>query len=243
MATHDDSSRAEAPEGDTPPADTVWRSETSRYFRRPGGWWWAALLGVPLTLALVSAGLAAPAAPLIAPPTTSATPVASPPGAPPATPGPSVTPDTVPSPTPSTPAPAATPPESATSTTPASPPPPCDTVAAKVKKVAGTGQIRFGYKSQKPTKKGLAAIAAAATLLKACPTVAVTIRGFADLTGPAKVNKKISVKRASTVRSRLRALGVTNALTVTGLGDKHSVAKNSSAKGRAANRRAEIVIP
>jgi OOP family OmpA-OmpF porin len=116
-------------------------------------------------------------------------------------------------------------------------------VAAKVKQVAGKGQIRFGYKSNKPTKKGRAAIAAAAKLLASCPTLAVTIRGYADLTGPAKVNKKISVIRAKAVRTQLRALGVTNDMTVKGLGDKHSVANNSSAKGRAANRRAEIVIP
>jgi OOP family OmpA-OmpF porin len=119
----------------------------------------------------------------------------------------------------------------------------CQTLAADLKKVAGSGQIRFGYKSSTPTAKSRAAIAAAARLLTACPSVTVTVRGFADLTGSAKVNKKISVTRAQSVRTQLRALGVTNQLTVTGLGDTHSVANNSSAKGRAANRRAEIVIP
>ena len=232
MATQDASSRAAAPEGQPPPADIVWRTETSRYLRRPGGWWWAGFLGVPLALALTGAGLATANVTPIAPPTASA-------------PGPVLS--SAPSLLPSTPTPvpsAATPADGGPSATSAVPPSTaCDTVAAQVKRVAGKGQIRFGYKSNKPTKKGLAAIAAAAKLLTACPSVSVTIRGFADLTGPAKVNKKISVKRATTVRRQLLALGVTNELTVTGLGDKHSVAKNSSAKGRAANRRAEIVIP
>ncbi len=235
MATHEDSSRADAQEGDTPPADTVWRTETSRYFRRPGGWWWAAFLGVPLALALTSNSLATVT-------TASGT-------SPHQAPAPGSTAAPIPSATPS-PLPATSTPTSAgstgtgPSTTPSSTPTTaCDTLAADLKHVAGTGQIRFGYKSNKPTPTGLAAVAAAARLLTSCPSVTVTVRGFADLTGPAEVNKKISVRRAQSVRTHLRTLGVTNQLTVTGLGDTHSVANNSSAKGRAANRRAEIVIP
>lgn len=231
MATHENPSRADAQEGDTPPADIVWRTETSRYFRRPGGWWWAAFLGVPLALALTGSSLATVTAPIgTSPhqspaPGTTATPLSS----------------AVPSPAPSTPAPTSlTPTDPGPSTSPSDA---CQTLAAELKKVAGTGQIRFGYKSNKPTTKSRAAVAAAAQLLASCPSAAVTIRGFADRTGPAKVNKKISVTRAQSVRAQLRTLGVTNELTVKGLGDTHSVANNSSAKGRAANRRAEIVTP
>lgn len=231
MATHETPSRADAQEGDTPPADIVWRTETSRYLRRPGGWWWAGFLGVPLALALTSSSLATATAPFGTSPHQ--------------VPGPGVTSSppasAAPSPLPSTPAPTSS---SSTDSTPSTAPSDaCQTLGAQLKKVAGTGQIRFGYKSNKPTTKSLAAVAAAARLLTACPSATVTIRGFADLTGPAKVNKKISVTRAQVVRTQLRSLGVTNQLTVNGLGDKHSVANNSSAKGRAANRRAEIVTP
>ncbi|MBU3975584.1 OmpA family protein [Propionicimonas sp.] len=109
--------------------------------------------------------------------------------------------------------------------------------------MAGKSQVRFSYGASNLTKKAKIAIGAAASMLRACPQVPVLINGYADRSGSAKANKLISKDRAQAVRKRLRSLGVKNPMTVKGFGDHHPIAKNSTAKGRAANRRVVILIP
>jgi outer membrane protein OmpA-like peptidoglycan-associated protein len=203
-----DSARADSPQRQT---------KNSRYVRPPGGWWWAAFLGVPLILALVSSGSFAVAF---------------------------HSPDTVMSASPM-PTPAPSPDAASVSVppTPVTPDADCASLETRVAQVAGKSQVRFAYKASKLTKKAKAAVAAAASLLKECPTVPVLVNGYADRSGPATVNMLISKDRANAVRKRLRSLGVKNPIAVKGLGDRHPIARNSSAKGRAANRRVVIQIP
>jgi outer membrane protein OmpA-like peptidoglycan-associated protein len=119
----------------------------------------------------------------------------------------------------------------------------CTTIESRVARVAGKSQVRFSYGASNLTKKARTAIASAASILRACPQLSVLINGYADRSGTAKDNKLISKDRAQAVHKRLRSLGVRNSMTVKGLGDHHPIAKNSTAKGRAANRRVVILIP
>lgn len=82
-----------------------------------------------------------------------------------------------------------------------------------------------------------------AQILKKYPENVLTIRGYTDNTGSAKVNEKLSYQRAAAVRDRFVANGIpANTITVIGMGPKNPVAPNTTAEGRAKNRRVEIEI-
>lgn len=71
----------------------------------------------------------------------------------------------------------------------------------------------------------------------------VAVGGYTDATGAADHNKKLSQQRADAVRSLLVEEGVAEErVTAKGFGDASPVADNSSAEGRAQNRRVELVI-
>lgn len=69
-----------------------------------------------------------------------------------------------------------------------------------------------------------------------------TIEGHTDSTATVAYNQQLSQRRAAAVKSRLVAAGVAAArLTVSGFGASRPVATNSTAIGRAQNRRVELV--
>jgi outer membrane protein OmpA-like peptidoglycan-associated protein len=68
------------------------------------------------------------------------------------------------------------------------------------------------------------------------------IRGHTDSAGDPERNRSLSARRAESVRQALIDLGLPAAsLTAVGLGADHPIADNSTATGRAQNRRVEIV--
>ncbi len=72
---------------------------------------------------------------------------------------------------------------------------------------------------------------------------AIIIQGYTDSLGPSVVNEALSLRRAEAVRDFLTTQGVAaESMRVEGLGAKRPVAGNSTADGRAQNRRIEIVI-
>ena len=72
---------------------------------------------------------------------------------------------------------------------------------------------------------------------------AITIEGHTDSMGPDAYNEELSLRRAEQVRGFLLSRGVPpERLTVRGLGEYRPVASNSTAEGRANNRRVEIVL-
>ena len=72
---------------------------------------------------------------------------------------------------------------------------------------------------------------------------AVVIVGHTDSKGDPKYNIDLSKRRAESVRNFLVAGGIPgNKLRVVGMGAKEPIASNSTDKGRALNRRVEIVI-
>jgi peptidoglycan-binding protein ArfA len=79
--------------------------------------------------------------------------------------------------------------------------------------------------------------------LKGCPGAKVTINGYSDNNGSDAINIPLSDNRANAVADFLIAKGVTrDHITAKGLGSANPVASNDTPKGRAQNRRVEIVV-
>ncbi|MDR7093754.1 OmpA family protein [Hydrogenophaga laconesensis] len=79
--------------------------------------------------------------------------------------------------------------------------------------------------------------------LNANPVTAVAIVGHTDSTGSDAVNNPLSFDRANATRDYLVARGVSATRIATdGRGSHQPIADNSTAQGRAANRRVEIYV-
>lgn len=82
-----------------------------------------------------------------------------------------------------------------------------------------------------------------ATTLKSEPNTDITIYGHTDNTGTRAVNERLSKERADAVANFLVGNGVSRSrMTTEGLAFDQPVADNSTAAGRAQNRRVEIYI-
>jgi outer membrane protein OmpA-like peptidoglycan-associated protein len=82
-----------------------------------------------------------------------------------------------------------------------------------------------------------------ATSLKQTPETDVTIYGHTDNTGSREINQQLSVNRASAVAGFLNQNGVaTSRMKTEGKASDMPVADNSTAAGRAQNRRVEVYI-
>ncbi|WP_394822229.1 OmpA family protein [Pendulispora albinea] len=75
------------------------------------------------------------------------------------------------------------------------------------------------------------------------PKAKLRIEGYTDSTGSAAVNERLSQARADTVRSFLVSQGIAaDRIEATGMGPSNPIADNTSAEGRANNRRVEIIV-
>ena len=82
-----------------------------------------------------------------------------------------------------------------------------------------------------------------ASLLDVYDKSTVTVVGFTDNVGSAQYNLKLSKNRAESVLSNLVLRGIDlERIEACGLGEKKPIANNSSAVGRATNRRVELHI-
>ncbi len=82
-----------------------------------------------------------------------------------------------------------------------------------------------------------------ANSLKNSPDTDVTIYGHTDNTGSRAVNERISKERADAVANYLVSQGISRSrMTTEGLAFDQPVADNSTASGRAQNRRVEVYI-
>jgi outer membrane protein OmpA-like peptidoglycan-associated protein len=82
-----------------------------------------------------------------------------------------------------------------------------------------------------------------ANTLNANPVTSVVIVGHTDSTGSDAVNNPLSLDRANSARDYLIARGVAVArFNTEGRGSREPVADNSTAEGRAKNRRVEIYV-
>ncbi|KYF77058.1 hypothetical protein BE17_05305 [Sorangium cellulosum] len=82
-----------------------------------------------------------------------------------------------------------------------------------------------------------------ATTLKDQGSPPLRIEGHTDSTGSAQANRKLSLDRADAVKTHLISTGFpADKITTVGHGPDRPVADNSSAEGRANNRRVEIIV-
>jgi len=82
----------------------------------------------------------------------------------------------------------------------------------------------------------------AETLLK-YPELKVEVQGHTDSDGAAEYNESLSYRRAQTVRDYLVSKGVDSGrMTVRGYGESEPVADNTTAAGKAQNRRVVLRI-
>lgn len=80
-------------------------------------------------------------------------------------------------------------------------------------------------------------------LVKQDPNSKIVVEGFTDSQGTAGYNQDLSQRRATAVRNYLVTRGIaSDRVTSQGYGLNRPVADNSSAEGRANNRRVEIVV-
>jgi len=96
------------------------------------------------------------------------------------------------------------------------------------------------YTLKPSTKISLAKVAG---ILLAYPGLKVQVEGYTDSVGGDEYNQKLSENRASTVKDFLVSQGVSASnITSQGFGKTDPVADNSTAEGRAQNRRVNLVV-
>ena len=93
------------------------------------------------------------------------------------------------------------------------------------------------------TSSAAASVQALAAYLQAGPAANVRIEGHTDGQGEAAANLQLSQRRANAVRDALAAAGVPRSrVQAVGRGESAPIADDSSAAGRAKNRRVEIIV-
>jgi outer membrane protein OmpA-like peptidoglycan-associated protein len=98
-----------------------------------------------------------------------------------------------------------------------------------------------GKYTLKPTTQ--ISLAKVAGILQAYPGLKVQVEGYTDSVGSDELNQKLSENRAEAVKDFLVSQGVTPAnITSQGFGKNNPVADNSTATGRAQNRRVNMVV-
>ena len=110
-------------------------------------------------------------------------------------------------------------------------------------KVTFDNGILFTTNSSQLSASSKDALTKFATSLKNSPETDITIYGHTDNTGTRAVNERISKERAEAVANFLVGNGIArNRITTEGLAFDQPVADNSTAEGRAKNRRVEVYI-
>ncbi len=118
-----------------------------------------------------------------------------------------------------------------------------DTKGCEIPDVVVLHGVNFVSGSDELTPESLAILDEVAESLNKHPGMVVEVAGYTDSTGSREFNEKLSYKRASAVRDYLISKGVSpDNLVAKGYGPANPVASNSTAEGRAENRRVEMHI-
>ena len=107
-----------------------------------------------------------------------------------------------------------------------------------------TLRVNFDFDKSIITKADEAELKKAVDFVKKYPDAKVKIEGHTDSIGTEKYNQKLSERRAKAVQKYLISKGASKKADIStiGYGESKPVADNKTAKGRAENRRAEILI-
>lgn len=105
------------------------------------------------------------------------------------------------------------------------------------------GNVTFETDSADLDRQFFDTLNSVATVIDEYDKTLVEVTGHTDATGADAYNQELSEERAAAVASYLRAQGVsTDRMVIIGYGEQQPVASNTSAEGRAANRRVEITL-
>jgi outer membrane protein OmpA-like peptidoglycan-associated protein len=103
--------------------------------------------------------------------------------------------------------------------------------------------LRFDTGSSKLTPASQARLNRIASTLATYPDVHATMDGYTDTVGSADSNKTLSLQRANSVISELIRKGISaDRLSAEGYGQDDPIADNSTAEGRAQNRRVTVDV-
>jgi outer membrane protein OmpA-like peptidoglycan-associated protein len=104
-------------------------------------------------------------------------------------------------------------------------------------------RLLFATNSAVPRPGSESQITDIAAILKAYPNTRVRIEGHTDSSGGAGQNMQLGQDRANGVKSALVAKGISPArLEAQGYGSQSPAADNSTAAGRAMNRRVSVIV-
>jgi outer membrane protein OmpA-like peptidoglycan-associated protein len=115
-------------------------------------------------------------------------------------------------------------------------------------RIALEADVLFDFDKAELRPEALPALAKVAAVLKAHPSASARIEGHTDGKGEAAYNRKLSERRAESVRSWLASNGVGMKMTTRGWGKDKPVAPNTGPggkddpEGRRKNRRVEITM-
>jgi len=105
------------------------------------------------------------------------------------------------------------------------------------------GDVLFDLNKAELKSSGLNNVSQLAQFLQQNPDRKVIVEGYTDATGSDSYNVSLSQRRAGSVSTALAKMGVDPTRIVSlGYGKDYPVADNSSASGRAMNRRVEVTI-
>jgi OOP family OmpA-OmpF porin len=103
--------------------------------------------------------------------------------------------------------------------------------------------VHFEYNSAQLTSSSISILAQAVDSLRGQATMKVEVAGHTDSTGSDAYNVELSARRARSVVDFLISQGIDRSrLTSVGYGESRPVADNSTAEGRASNRRVEFRV-
>jgi outer membrane protein OmpA-like peptidoglycan-associated protein len=109
--------------------------------------------------------------------------------------------------------------------------------------VSEIGGVQFATGTANLSSPARESLARFSGIVASYPELRFAIEGHTDDVGSDETNRDLSLRRAVSVRDYLVDLGVpAGSFDVQGFGSTHPVADNTSAEGRARNRRVEIVI-
>ncbi|UCG10973.1 MAG: OmpA family protein, partial [Deltaproteobacteria bacterium] len=103
--------------------------------------------------------------------------------------------------------------------------------------------VNFGYKTSKLPPEAFDELDRLVTIAKKNPNQKIIVRGYTDTIGTYEYNQKLSESRAKIVQGYLVGKGIdVERISTFGLGAENPLKSNTTAEGRAANRRVEIEL-